>query len=103
MTPLVAMRAYAAASGQGASPTRALGNAAEAGGTSFADLLRNSMTDAVQASRAAETQMTAQVQGRAQLVDVVTAVANAEQSLETVMAVRDQMIAAYQEVMRMPI
>lgn len=103
MTPLVALRAYAAASGGGAAATPAVGGAAQAGGANFADMLRGAMTDAVQSSRQAETQMTNQVHGRAQLVDVVTAVANAETSLETVMAVRDQMINAYQEVMRMPI
>ena len=39
----------------------------------------------------------------AELIDVVTAISSAEASLETVMAVRDQVIAAYQEIMRMPI
>jgi flagellar hook-basal body complex protein FliE len=47
--------------------------------------------------------MAAQVQGKADLVDVVTAVSSAEASLETVMAIRDQVINAYQEIMRMPI
>jgi flagellar hook-basal body complex protein FliE len=61
------------------------------------------MTDTVQASRHAEAQMAAQVQGKAELVDVVTAISAAETSLETVMAVRDQVISAYQEIMRMPI
>jgi len=61
------------------------------------------MLDAVQASRHAEAQMSAQVQGKAELVDVVTAISAAETSLETVMAVRDQVISAYQEIMRMPI
>ena len=36
-------------------------------------------------------------------IDVVTAISSAEASLETVMAVRDQVISAYQEIMRMPI
>jgi len=40
---------------------------------------------------------------QAELVDVVTAVSAAQTSLETVMAVRDQVISAYQEIMRMPI
>jgi flagellar hook-basal body complex protein FliE len=47
--------------------------------------------------------MTAQVQGKADLVDVVTALSSAQASLETVMAVRDQVIAAYQQVMQMQI
>ena len=99
MTPLVAMKAYAAAQQGIAGP----GAAGKADGTAFASLLNNAMGDAVQASRAAETQMAAQVQGKAELIDVVTAVSAAEASLETVMAVRDQVIAAYQEIMRMPI
>jgi flagellar hook-basal body complex protein FliE len=47
--------------------------------------------------------MAAQVAGKAELIDVVTAISSAEASLETVMAVRDQVISAYQEIMRMPI
>ena len=39
----------------------------------------------------------------AELVDIVTAVSNAEVTLETVMAVRDRVIAAYQEIIKMPI
>jgi flagellar hook-basal body complex protein FliE len=73
------------------------------GGGGFADILKSAMTDAVKASRTAETQMSNQVQGKAELVDVVTAISAAETSLETVMAVRDQVISAYQEIMRMPI
>lgn len=41
--------------------------------------------------------------GQAELVDVVTAVAAAEVQLETVIAVRDQVIRAYQDILRMPI
>ena len=41
--------------------------------------------------------------GRGDLVDVVTAVAAAEATMETVIAVRDEVIKAYQEIMRMPI
>ena len=41
--------------------------------------------------------------GGGKITDVVTAVSSAEQSLSTVMAIRDQVISAYQEIMRMPI
>ena len=61
------------------------------------------MTDTIQASRQAETKITQAEQGKADLVDVVTALASAETSLQTVMAVRDQVIAAYQQVMQMQI
>ena len=37
------------------------------------------------------------------MVDVVTAVAESELALETLVAVRDKVIAAYEEIMRMPV
>jgi flagellar hook-basal body complex protein FliE len=80
-----------------------MGGVGGAGGSAFADMVKGAIENTVQSSKAAESQMAAQVQGKAELVDVVTAVAAAEASLETVMAVRDQVIAAYQEIMRMPI
>ena len=43
------------------------------------------------------------VRGGADVTQVVTAVAEAETVLNTVMAVRDRVIAAYQEILRMPI
>ena len=105
ITALSAAKAYAATQkalgvdpnfGQSSGPTAAAG-----GG--FADLVKSAMTDAVHASKHAEQQMAAQVAGKTELVDVVTAISAAEASLETVMAVRDQVISAYQEIMRMPI
>jgi flagellar hook-basal body complex protein FliE len=102
ITALSAAKAYA--NMQKAAGLEAGGAAAQAAPTGgFADILKSAMTDAVQASRNAETQMAAQIQGKAELVDVATAVSAAETSLETVMAVRDQVISAYQEIMRMPI
>ena len=59
--------------------------------------------DVMGATKKAETQIAAQVGGKAELIDVVTAISAAEASLETVIAVRDQVISAYQEIMRMPI
>ncbi|SRR5260221_10262693 len=100
VTPLIAAKAYAATQG---SAVGGLGEAAGPAAPDFGKMLGAAMNDAVSASRHAETQMAAQVQGKAQLVDVVTAISSAEASLETVMAVRDQVISAYQEIMRMPI
>ncbi len=100
ITPLVVAKAYAATQSQGAG----MAGVGEAlGGSNFAQVLQHAMGDAIQSSKAAETQMAAQVQGKAQLIDVVTAVSSAQSNLETVMAVRDQVISAYQEIMRMPI
>lgn len=41
--------------------------------------------------------------GNADLVDVVTTVQNAEMVVETVVAVRDKVIAAYNDIIKMPI
>lgn len=41
--------------------------------------------------------------GKADLTEVVTAVTNAEVTLQTVTAVRDRVVNAYQEILRMPI
>jgi flagellar hook-basal body complex protein FliE len=101
MNPLMAARAYAAAQGTGGATAGAA--VAEAGGPDFSQLVQNVMGDMTQATRAAETQMTQAVQGQGSIIDVVTAVSAAEASLETVIAVRDQVISAYQEIMRMPI
>lgn len=43
------------------------------------------------------------IMGKAQLNEVVTAVSQAEISLQTVMALRDRVISAYQEILKMPI
>ena len=99
MNPLAAARAYSAIQGT-EMPTAPVSGAQPSG---FADMLSSVMGDMTQTSRAAETQMASAVQGQGSLIDVVTAVSSAEASLETVMAVRDQVISAYQEIMRMPV
>jgi flagellar hook-basal body complex protein FliE len=104
MDALSAAKAYANVQKAAGAASGAAGAGEGLGGVGgFADMLKSAMTDVVQSSRHAETQMAAQVQGKAELVDVVTAISAAETSLETVMAVRDQVISAYQEIMRMPI
>jgi flagellar hook-basal body complex protein FliE len=105
VAPMLAAKAYAAALSHtsGVTTGSAVGGAAHGADGGFDAILKNAMTDAVQSSRQAETQMVNQVQGKADLVDVATAISSAQASLETVMAVRDQVISAYQEIMRMPI
>jgi flagellar hook-basal body complex protein FliE len=106
VAPLAAARAYAAVQAQASSLTSNLGAASDSkatAGPGFAEMLKSAYGDAVSASRNAEQLMTAQVQGKANLVDVVTALSSAQTSLQTVLAVRDQVIAAYQQVMQMQI
>jgi len=43
------------------------------------------------------------VNGKANVVDVVTAISQTEMAVETMVTVRDRVISAYEEIMRMPI
>ncbi len=101
MTPLMAARAYGAAIKQGESLTKEAG--ATAGGPDFSKMLQGAMEQTYKSTQHAENMMVAQQQGKAELIDAVTAVASAETSLQSVIAIRDQVISAYQEIMRMPI
>ena len=101
ITALTAAKAYAAT--QANAGAGGVAGAGASGGSAFADMVKNAVQQTVDASKNAETQMAAQVQGKAELVDVVTAISAAEASLETVMAGRDQVIAADPEIMRMPV
>ena len=61
------------------------------------------MSDAVVAGRESERLSLAAVAEQADLSQVVTAVAEAETMLNTVVAVRDRVVEAYKDIMRMPI
>jgi flagellar hook-basal body complex protein FliE len=86
---------------RGAAPAPGSGGPAPAEG--FAALLERTLTQAVEAGQAGETASIEALAGRASLQDVVQAVNAAEITLQTVVAVRDRMIAAYQDILRMPI
>ena len=101
VAPLIAAKAYAAAQAQASSAGATAGAASDS--HDFGNILKTAMNDAVQSSRVAEQKMVANVQGKADMIDVVTAISSAQASLQTVMAVRDQVIAAYQQIMQMPI
>jgi len=102
ITALAAAKAYASQGAMGVGSIGSIGGS-ETKGMDFGDMLKSAMEGATKASKVAEHKIADQVAGKAELVDVVTAISSAEASLETVMAVRDQVISAYQEIMRMPI
>jgi flagellar hook-basal body complex protein FliE len=72
-------------------------------GSGFSDFLSGAIKDSISTMRQGEQAATAQVQGKANLVDVVQQVNSAELTLDTVVAVRDKVVAAYQSIMNMPI
>jgi len=59
--------------------------------------------DSIGTMKQGETLAMKQVAGQADIVDVVNAVNQAELTLNTVVAVRDKVIQAYQSIMQMPI
>jgi flagellar hook-basal body complex protein FliE len=105
-SPISAANAYAAIQKMGtaglaqAKPASALSGE---GGGEFGALLKQFVGNTAASARNAEAKMTQATAGKADLVDVVTAVAESEAALETLVAVRDRVIAAYEEIMRMPI
>ncbi len=67
---------------------------------SFSDFLRDKTAQSIDTMKASETISAEAVKGNADLTDVVEAVTSAELTLQTVVAVRDRMVSAYQEIMR---
>jgi flagellar hook-basal body complex protein FliE len=78
-------------------------HATEAGGGNFGDVLKQALTAVNEAGRKSDAQTSAAVQGKGNMVDVVTAVAETEVAIDAVVAVRDRVIQAYEEIMKMPI
>ncbi len=69
----------------------------------FGDLLAKSIGDAIDANQKSENVSIQATSGQSDLQDVVEAVNAAEISLQTVVNIRDRVISAYQEILRMPI
>jgi flagellar hook-basal body complex protein FliE len=82
-----------------------LGGSEDAGtaGGGFGNMIESMITDAAGSMRAAETASAKQVAGKGDLIDVVTAIGAAEMALDTVVAVRDRVVGAYTDIMRMQI
>ncbi len=70
---------------------------------SFAHLVEAAINQTANNVQTAEIAGNQVVTGDANLIDVVTSISTAEVSLEAAIAVRNRIIEAYQEIMRMPI
>lgn len=71
--------------------------------TGFQDMVKSSIENAQDLGRKSEAMTVMGIQGKADIQDVVLAVSNAEMALETVVAVRDTAIKAYQSIISMQI
>ena len=73
------------------------------GGGGFAGVLGRALDGAVSTGKQADAQAMAAIGGHGDLTQVVTAVSQAELALQTTVAMRDRVLQAYQDIIKMPI
>lgn len=101
--PAAAAAAYQSIASMGSSASTTAAGVSESGAGGFGSFLSDAMKDAVSTMKKGEQAAGAHLAGKADIVDVVNAVNQAELTLDTVVAVRDKVVAAYQSIMNMPI
>ena len=108
-TPGIAANAYASLA-KLTDPASAFGKAAGIGGggetsasQSFGALVKEAVASLSKTTHNADVQSQAAAAGKANMIDVVTAVAESEVAIDSLVSVRDKVINAYEEIMKMPI
>ena len=101
-SPIAAANAYAALA-RLTDPTAALAKGAGEQVGNFSSVLKEALGAVAEAGHKSDSQTQAVAAGKANIVDVVTAVAETEVAVDAVVAVRDRVIQAYEEIMKMPI
>ena len=102
-TPSIAANAYASLA-KLTDPSGLTKGAGEAsGGQSFGALVKDAIAALSKTSHNSDMQAQAAAGGKANMIDVVTAVAESEVAIDTLVSVRDKVISAYEEIMKMPI
>ncbi len=94
VTPSGAAQAYARVAGDAA------GEGADSG---FGAALGRALDGVVKAGHEADTQAVKAISGAGNFTEVATAVSRAELALQSAVTIRDKVVQAYQDVMRMPI
>lgn len=69
----------------------------------FGEMVSQNVQSVAESGQVSDQMTVDMVNGNANIVDVVTAIAETELAIESVVAVRDRVIQAYEEIMRMPI
>jgi len=80
-----------------------LGAGSAAGSGGFGATLQRAMQGAINQFHDADTQATQAMTGGGNLTDVITALSRAELTLQTATSVRDRVLQAYQDIIKMPI
>jgi flagellar hook-basal body complex protein FliE len=101
-SPTVAANAYAALSRIMESGD-AEKSGQSAGGPSFSALLKDAVGSVLDAGKKSDAQTMAMSSGKANVMDVVTAVAETDVAVSTLVSVRDRVIQSYEDIMKMPI
>jgi flagellar hook-basal body complex protein FliE len=103
-TPIAAANAYAALARMG-EQTANVGRTAAVPDSSpnFSGVLKDVINAVSEAAQKSDTQAQSVATGRANMVDVVTAVAETETAVQTLVSVRDKVISAYEDILKMPI
>lgn len=81
----------------------ATGNAQDTAGAGFSEALEKALQKMRASLEGGEKAASAAMQGKGDTQSVVEALAMAEMALETAVVVRDRVVEAYQEILRMPV
>lgn len=69
----------------------------------FSDLVSQAVGNAIETGKVGEEMSAKAIAGKADLREVVTAVTNAEVTMQTAIAIRDRVVQAYKDIISMPI
>ena len=94
VTPAAAADAYSRTAG---------GTTSEATPADFGATLQRAVGDAVASGQDAEAKAMQAIQGGGNITEVVTAISRAQLALQSATVVRDRVVQAYQDIIKMPI
>lgn len=102
-SPTTAANAYASLARMMSEGASGAAKGSDANGPSFGALLKDAIGSVMDAGRKSDAQTVAMANGKANVMDVVTAVAETDVAVSTLVSVRDRVIQSYEDIMRMPI
>lgn len=102
-SPTVAANAYASLAKMMERGGAEKAGAATAAGPSFSALVKDAVGSVMEAGQKSDAQTMAMASGKANVMDVVTAVAETDVAVSTLVSVRDKVIQAYEDIMKMSI
>src|ERR1700692_556216 len=102
-SPTVAANAYASHARSMESDGAKKAGGQTSGGQSCSALLKDAVGSVLEAGKKSDAQTMAMTSGKANVMDVVTAVAETDVAVSTLVSVRDRVIQSYEDIMKMPI